>query len=150
MGMRHKPTIIKKRQGTLRKCRTHPNEPIPKTGVPTAPAWLDDVAKLEWERAGQILEDQGLISELDVAAFSGYCTAVSDLIRCEQIIQQKGLLAKIGKRPLKHPAFEMKHTALKTIRSFLIEFGMSPSSRARVTANPKKIEVEDLVSEYLQ
>lgn len=150
-----KPTKIKKAQGTLRKCRENPDEPEPETGVSTPPSWLDEPAREEWKRAGAVLERMGLISEMDLVAFAGYCTAVSDLIRCEEIIRREGVMTTItltrggGERDVTHPAADLKHKVLGTIRRFMTEFGMSPASRPRVHAEPKESEAAKTARKYL-
>lgn len=146
MSRPKKPTAIKKAHGTLRKCRETPQEPDPAKRLPDPPQVLDEVGRAEWERAGKILEAQGLMTDMDLVALAAYCAAVADFFECERILRRDGLTCLVtmtaggGQREVERPQVRIKYQALKTIRAFMTEFGMSPASRSRVNAEPPESE----------
>jgi P27 family predicted phage terminase small subunit len=114
------------------------HEPKPKVGVPKPPAHLSPVAKQEWRRAGRLLRDMGLISDLDLAAFALYCTAWARWIEAEQALSTYGLMLKSPNGfPIQSPYLAVANRAMDQIRSLMSEFGMSPATRTRVSALPE-------------
>ena len=74
-GRKPKPTALKVLEGNPGGRPLNPNEPKPAKKAPRCPAWLEDEAKKEWKRMGKTLEQMGLLTEMDMAAFAGYCQA---------------------------------------------------------------------------
>jgi P27 family predicted phage terminase small subunit len=109
--------------------------------VPKPPAHLSPVAKQEWRRAGKLLRDMGLISDLDLAAFALYCTAWARWIEAEQALSTYGLMLKSPNNfPVQSPYLAVANRAMDQIRSLMSEFGMSPATRTRVSALPDSDE----------
>ena len=48
---------------------------MPKGKLPRRPEWLEEDAKKEWKRLGKVLAEMGMLTEIDRAAFAGYCQA---------------------------------------------------------------------------
>ena len=74
-GRKPKPTAIKALEGNPGKRELNKNEPKPKKKAPACPKWLDDEAKKEWRRLSKQLEELGILTEVDMTAFAGYCQA---------------------------------------------------------------------------
>ena len=74
-GRKPKPTALKVLEGNPGGRPLNPNEPKPAKKAPRCPSWLEDEAKKEWKRMGKTLEQMGLLTEMDMAAFAGYCQA---------------------------------------------------------------------------
>ncbi|MDE3838651.1 phage terminase small subunit P27 family [Bacillus methanolicus] len=117
------------------------------------PAWLDDVAKKEFKRIAKELQEIDLITNVDVNALAAYCDAYSDYIKCTQIIQEEGMMveytnkaAETNKVP--HPLLTKKKQLHEQMKSLATEFGLTPSSRAKI-ALPKKEEKEPTPEERL-
>ena len=85
-GRKPKPTAIKKLEGNPGKRGLNEKEPKPKKKAPKCPAWLDEEAKKEWKRMCKQLEDLGILTEIDMAAFAGYCQAYSRWKDAEEFI----------------------------------------------------------------
>jgi phage terminase small subunit len=51
---------------------------------------------------------------------------------------------KVGTRKTIHPAVRLQREAFRLVKQFLGEFGLSPSSRTRITARPKQDEADPL------
>jgi P27 family predicted phage terminase small subunit len=127
-----KPTKLKVIAGTLRKHRANPREPEPPTGA-VCPEWLAEDGRREWARLAPWLEGQGLLTIADQAAYAGYCAAFARWRRFEQLAQQAqpALAIKAGYA-------NAATKALQQLHGYLSLFGLSPSDRARVSAEPPK------------
>ena len=74
-GRKPKPTNLKVLEGNPGKRPLPTNEVKPQKKAPRCPQWLEEDAKREWKRMGKILEQMGLLTEMDMTAFAGYCQA---------------------------------------------------------------------------
>ena len=98
--------------------------------------------------AGRFLLQQGLISDLDLAAFAAYCQAWGRWVESEQALSTFGVMLKSPNGfPVQSPYLAVANRAMDQMRSLLSEFGMSPASRTRVAASP--IEEEDEFEAFL-
>ena len=70
-GRKPKPTSLKVLEGNPGKRQLNPNEPKPDASIPKCPAWLSKEAKREWKRLVPFLEQAGLLTQVDRAAFAG-------------------------------------------------------------------------------
>ena len=86
-GRKPTPTAIKMLEGNPGKRALNNNEPKPAKKAPRCPSWLEDEAKKEWKRMGKILEQMGLLTDMDMAAgATGYdCTI--ELKDCTEILR---------------------------------------------------------------
>lgn len=125
----------------------------PKKDKVKPPSWLDPIAKKEFKRIAKELAELDLITNVDVNALAAYCDAYSEYIRCTEIIREEGLMveytnkaAETNKVP--HPLLTKKKQLHEQMRSIAIEFGLTPSARARL-AMPKKEEKPKSEAELL-
>ena len=81
------------------------------------------------------LSPLGLFTELDRAALAGYCTAWARYVEAEEALKKFGtVIMSPNKIPMQSPYLSIANRAMDQMLKFLIEFGMTPSSRTRVTA----------------
>ena len=137
-GKRPAPTVLKLIRGEKKKSRLNQNEPQPKLEAPKCPVFLSSVAKKEWKRMVAELEPLGLLTKIDCAALAGYGDAYGRWADASKILQKTGLIIKINDYPVRNPALSIISQALKEMKGFLTEFGMTPSSRARVNVPKPK------------
>ena len=64
-GRKPKPTAIKKLEGNPGKRKLNTKEDIPVKGRPTCPEWLLREAKKEWDRLADLMNQMGVLSEVD-------------------------------------------------------------------------------------
>ncbi len=134
-GRRPVPTQLNLVRGRPGKRPLNADEPQPEIVLPEPPDHLSDEAKREWERAGQLLLDLGVVSELDRGAFAAYCQAWGRWVEAEEALKRYGVVVKSpNEYPMQSPFLAIANKALEQMRVFLIEFGMSPASRTRVRA----------------
>lgn len=104
--------------------------------LPPAPKHIDDVAKAEWKRMGNMLLDSGLFTKLDTTALSSYCVAYSRWVSAESSLQQFGtvIVAQSG-FPVQSPYLAIANKAMDQMLRLMSEFGLTPASRTRIPAN---------------
>jgi len=134
-GRKPTPTKLKLLRGNPGKRALTDNEPKPAPAIMPAPAHLSEEAQREWDRVVQLLEPLGLFSELDVGALSVYCSAFGRHVEAEEALKQYGaVIMSPNGYPQQSPYVALANRAADQMLKALVEFGMSPSSRARVAA----------------
>jgi len=134
-GRKPKPTEVKKLEGNPGKRALNKKEPKPESVVPRCPSHLPDVAKAEWRRITKELHALGLLSRIDRAALVAYCQAWSDYIEADEEITVQGAVIVSEKGGMyQNPWVGIKNSALNRLVKIAAEFGMTPSSRSRVSS----------------
>jgi P27 family predicted phage terminase small subunit len=128
------PTKIKLLRGNPGKRALNTKEPKPRSAIPSCPPHLNAVARKEWRRAIRELATLGLISNLDRAALAIYCEAYARWVDASDHIRKFGVIVKSpGGYPMQSPYLAILNKAIEQMRAFIVEFGMTPSARSRVT-----------------
>jgi P27 family predicted phage terminase small subunit len=137
-GRKKLPTNVKILRGTFRPHRASPSEPRPLVQVPRPPRLIleDEEARKEWKRMSRELKALGLVTLIDRAALSAYCVLWSRWIDAEAKVREKGSVVRGSEGPVMNPYLRVASRALDGLKAMLLEFGMTPSSRTRVAANP--------------
>ena len=110
-GRPRKPTKLKQLSGTLQKCRTNQNEPVPTGPLPDAPP--DDFTEAEraaWESLVGIIAP-GVAMNSDIAYLA--------------LTAQLYAEARAGK---------ISDSRLNTLERMLSKFGLNPADRSRIIA----------------
>ncbi len=143
-GRKPKPIKLHKLNGNPSKLKLdNIQTPEPESKIPRCPEQLDDLAKKEWKRITRELHKIQLLGRIDMAALAAYCCAYSRWIKCEEITKKGGMLMKDDKGMLHvSPVLRIAEKALDQMKMFLVEFGMTPSSRARIKVELKEQDNE--------
>lgn len=144
-GRPRKPIELKLVQGTARKDRM-PKNPlkVPPCQI-KAPKFLNEVARVEWERMVALLYPQGLTTELDVAALASYCHSWALLQDAEKAIAEFGALVSTDKgEPKKNPAVDIANEQKKIINTYCGKFGLTPSDRAKMESPKGQDDVDPM------
>lgn len=103
---------------------------------PPAPEWLDETAKEEWNRVAPMLADSRLMTEADTKALEAYCKCWSRYIEAEKQMDQIGSTIFQPNQKSKYiqqlPQVAIAQKYLKLCKDFMVEFGLTPSSRGRM------------------
>lgn len=138
-GRKPKPTAVKVLEGNPGKRPLNMNEPVPDKIAPDCPTWLSGEAKLEWERLSNKMVNLGTLTEMDMAAFAGYCQSYARWKEAEEFIEQHGTIVKTPSGYWQQvPQVSIAQTNLKIMLKFCSEFGLTPSSRSRMIAGDTK------------
>ncbi len=133
-----KPTYLKILDGEKNKDRINPNEIKPKIQIPTCPSHLNAIAKKEWGIISKLLFDLGALSNIDRAALAVYCVLYARWVNAEKVLNRTSDIIKTKDGNLiQNPALAISNKAVTLMYKYLIEFGMTPSSRTRVAVKPK-------------
>ena len=85
---------------------------------------------------GKLLEQMGILTEMDMAAFAGYCQAYARWKEAEEFISQHGSIFQTPSGYVQQvPQVSIAQQNLKIMQSFCSEFGLTPATRARIIAN---------------
>ena len=93
-------------------------------------------AKKEWKRMAKQLEHLGILTEIDMAAFAGYCQAYARWKEAEEFITQHGTIVKTPSGYWQQvPQVSIAQTYLKIMNKFCEQFGLTPSARSRISTD---------------
>jgi P27 family predicted phage terminase small subunit len=146
-GRRPLPTAVKALRGNPGKREPNKREPVPIAGDPAMPKGLSAAAAQEWEAMISCLRTMGVLTPVDRAALAAYCYAFDIWMMANEEVKTFGVMLKhpvMGRKGTpeeneviafiqkKNPAVAIANEALKTMKSYLVEFGMTPSSRSKI------------------
>lgn len=135
-GRKPTPTAIKEPEGNPGKRALNEREPKPQKKAPACPKWLENEAKKEWRRLARQMEQLGIMTQVDMAAFAGYCQAYARWKGAEEFITQHGSIVKTPSGYWQQvPQVSIAQTYLKIMNKFAEQFGLTPSSRSRIIAS---------------
>ena len=142
-GRKPKPTAIKLLEGNPGKRPLNEREPVPPKGNIKCPDWLLPEAKKEWKRLGKVLAEMGMLTNLDMMAFAGYCQAYARWKGAEEFITQHGDMVRTPNGYLQQvPQVAIAQTNLKIMLKFCEQFGLTPSARSRIVGEENGAEKE--------
>lgn len=148
-GRKPKPTAIKILEGNPGKRALNDREPQPEKKAPSCPRWLEKEGKREWRRLAVKLERMGLLTEVDMAAFAGYCQAYARWKENEEFITKHGSLVRTPSGYwMQIPQVSIAQQYMKQMERFAEQFGLTPASRSRLIADDKS-QVKDEMDELL-
>jgi P27 family predicted phage terminase small subunit len=112
------------------------------------PDFLYERAIEEWDRIAPLLAQMRVLSDVDVTALRAYCQTVSLYVQCQLAIREHGLVTSQGKS---RGEVIIAAKCLSEIRAFSAEYGLTPSSRARMDmkqllpGNDEEEQIENLL-----
>ena len=134
-GRKPKPTAVKVLEGNPGKRPLNMYEPVPEKKAPECPSWLNDEAKEEWDRLADKMVNLGTLTEMDMAAFAGYCQSYARWKEAEEFIEKHVTIVKTPSGYWQQvPQVSIAQTNLKVMLKFCSEFGLTPSFRSRMIA----------------
>jgi hypothetical protein len=115
MARPRKPTAVKVLQGTLQKCRTNENEPVPDSNPPVVPATLADIGQAHFDLLVSRLDNENRAS-----------ASYTEIIALAAMVYQEMRAGDFC-------------TKLATLyRGCLNDLGLTPSSASKVSAQKKE------------
>ena len=77
--------------------------------MPACPDWLMSEAKKEWERLAELMNQMGVLTEVDMAAFAAYCQSYARWKEAQEHITPVDLLLRLIKDiSSRHPGLELQ------------------------------------------
>lgn len=136
------PTAVKAARGTLRADRANPREPaaLP-IGRVKAPAWLDAAGVVAFAWLVSVLRRTRVLGAQDLPLLAVLADQMAQYEQAARVLGEKGSLSYVvldgdgaPKGVQAFPEVKIKAAAASEIRRLSEHFGLSPASRARVTA----------------
>lgn len=146
-GSGRSPTseAIKRLTGSRRESPAAPAFPA---GCPKPPTWMSAVGKREFKRLSALLENAGVLTQVDLGVLAGYCEAWADVQAATKVVNDEGAVCEGAMGGLyQHPAIGIRNKAWERLRTFGRELGLSPAARTRLDVKPT--EESDPLAEYL-
>lgn len=133
-GRKPKPTSLKILEGNPGRRPLNKKESQAPPGKPKMPQWISDRAKKFWKLYSNLLHEKNLLTQFDETSFAGLVECLSGIEEANEILKRDGMviLGQSG-APVKHPMANYKKEMLVLLRGYTSEFGLTPSSRSRVT-----------------
>ena len=149
-GRKPKPTAVKQLEGNPGKRQLNANEPKPAARAPSCPNWLEDDAKKEWRRLAKQMEQLGILTEVDMAAFAGYCQAYARWKEAEEFISRHGAIVKTPSGYWQQvPQVSIAQQYMKQMSKFCEQFGLTPASRSRIVTDRGNDSSDDAMEQLL-
>lgn len=162
-GRKPKPAARQIAEGDPRKRGKHKlidrlnAEPRASHGLPDCPRHLKGRARAAWQFWAEELAVMDLDRRPDAMMLEGACVNYARAVEADEIIARDGLTVeesiidedsgeRIVLKVKKHPAVEISNVAWRAARAFCSEFGLSPTSRTRLSVDKKNVGAEDLAS----
>ncbi len=148
-GAKPRPVALAQLESTdARRAKRDKQEPafLPLVKLPYPPPTLGEVGKEEWSRAGDALISVGILRSSDIKTFELYCAAWEQWIDAktelnrQQALEQRSVLVIENKQGnfVPNPLLRIIKSAGETVMKFSSEFGLTPSSRARLAIDVPK------------
>ena len=116
------------------------------------PAWLrDGVAKKEWIRLVEIMEDIKIIGNLDFNALGAYCNAFSSYVEATKELKGQPLIVdkitKFGVQRVQNPLLRVQQDATDEMKKASSQIGIDVNSRLKL-AHIKRQSTPDNGNEF--
>ena len=149
-GRRPEPTALTVLRGNPSRKKLNVNEAVPPHGPVTKPVWLSEGGGTVWDRIAPVCEAMGTLTTADVETFASLCelqwsfqqTAASkdgrQLFRLERDGKEDDAPMKI----VVDGVLRVERETATALRPYYDYFGMTPSSRARISVPKPKDQPE--------
>ncbi len=134
-GRKPLPAAKQKARGNPSK-REIKKQPVSKIGVGDPPSFIGPEARTVWRWLRPRLETMKVLTEADEVAFTALCEAVGEWRKYRKMLNEEG--GRIKPHPTKKGAFLYNPVGFvdkieKRMQGWMTEFGLTPSSRSRVS-----------------
>lgn len=136
-GSRPLPTALKQLKGTHQSCRDADNSPAANVPhyIPSPPEYLNYRAAEVFRQLAVSMIDMKILNVEDVPMLSLLASRLAEVEEHTATIESEGYVYLSDKGLWKgRPEVGMRNEAMRHAQSLLIEFGLSPAARSRVSA----------------
>lgn len=142
-GRKPLPTALKLIKGNPGKRPLNKFEPSPVRKIPACPKHLTSIARIEWRRIVKELDRLGLMTCMDRSALAAYCQAYGRWVEAEEKVSERGFVVKtVSGNIIQNPYLAIANKSMDHMYKFLTEFGMTPSSRSRISTKGDTVNNE--------
>lgn len=145
-GRKPAPKELKILRGD-RADRINEDAPAAVTEPPACPDYLEGDAAEEWPRIVEELQALGVLSKTDRAAIALYCQAFATWRKANRDIAAGGITTVTDKGSEKTaPAVSIANASAALMGRLLVEFGLTPSARSRISTGKKEAKKDPLTA----
>ena len=139
-GRPPKPTAIKELAGNPGKRPLNRLEPKPRVEIPPCPQWLTAEGKREYKRHAKMLVELRVLTEVDRLALAAMVNEFAKWREAEEMVKELGAVITSDRTgaPYLNPWQNIASTHFKNMVKLMVEFGLTPASRARIEAQPEE------------
>ncbi len=142
-GRKPKPTGLRLVEGNREHRPINKDEPKPQPVAPDIPDYLNADARAIWEDLAPRLERMGVLTEIDGLAFSALCIEWAEYIKLRAVEGEAIQTFESGAKQVA-PEISVSHKCLTQLLKLFGEFGLTPSSRTRLSIKQEERGDEDL------
>lgn len=147
-GRKPTPTAVKQLHGNPGKRAINKREPKPKTAVKRPWGLGQGEQRKFWDEHAPELERMQVLTGIDSAAFRLMAEHYAFAVQAAKELREGGELTVEGREgPKKHPLMQVLRDNSQMFKSYAVEFGMTPSARARLTlpADAEQLSLADML-----
>jgi P27 family predicted phage terminase small subunit len=145
-GRRPKPTAVKALAGNPGKRPLNVSEPKPPASSSRAPIGLGKDAARFWHRYAPVLAELGVLTQVDEPALQMAAEHFEVALRAARQLHDEELVLEGRDGPKKNPLAQILRDNSTALKSFMVEFGMTPASRSKI--HPDTGEQPSLLDEF--
>lgn len=116
-------------------------EPKPPPGLPPCPKSLKGIARVAWGEIGSQLALMRVMTTGDGSALELLCRAYAEYRAAADLVARQGATYRsrtlTGHIVRKRPEVQIASDAWRRVKSMLVEFGLTPAARPRVSEAPE-------------
>lgn len=137
-GRKPVPTALKLMRGNPGHRPINVDEPKSESGA-EMPDWLSADAQKRWLQLYRNLDEAGVLTQLDAMALGMLCEQFAIWADASAKVAKFGLVYKgQGGQAKESPYLKIANKSMERIQKLLVEFGMTPASRTRISTATKK------------
>lgn len=153
VGRKKKPDSLKVLQGTFRKGRADKSGFAGGEVSPEPPEHLCEIGRAMYRRVAAMTGMAGVSKDLDEMAIEQIAEVYAEWRQACEIIRAEGpyyttVTATGGEQKKPHPLLSSRAIAARRFHSLLVEFGLTPASRSKVSAGGLSDDEDDLAAQY--
>lgn len=152
-GRRPKPTALRELNGNAGHRPANKAEPKPHLGAAEPPEWLPESGRRFWHELEPMLLSMRVLTEADRPALVALAAVYAIWRRAFDVIWEEGTsyeaVTEHGTMMRRRPEATDEADAWRRFRSMLIEFGLTPAARSRVSASAGGEKDDDPVETWL-
>ena len=148
-GPPRKPSAIRNNEGDLSNRPPNEHEPENLDGLPECPPHISGEARLEWDRVVKDLSDMGILSREHRPALAAYCDTWAEYVKQATSYAKTGPVIKTTNgNYVQNPLLGVVNRLKEDLRKWLVEFGLTASSKTRVEVLPSRRSGPDVQTHF--
>ena len=120
-----------------------------KSALEQPPTWLlDKVARDEWKRVVEELDDLEMVGNLDYDNIGGFCNAFSMYVKISKQLKKTPILLETKDGPRENPLIATQKKYAEEMRQFAKLIGLTIDSRLKFASEKTKVIDETISEEF--